>query len=157
MQFTAKPLIAAVAAGTLFGSGLAISGMTQPRIVQDFLDPFGHWNPALLFVMGCALLVAMAGFRLTFRRSRPFWAGKFHLPIARDLDAPLLIGSALFGIGWGLGGFCPGPAIASISSLNGGVWVFLAAMMVGTFATHYLRTRNRLRTSVTQLEISAAE
>ncbi|MBV1703062.1 MAG: YeeE/YedE family protein [Hyphomicrobiales bacterium] len=157
MQITAKPLIAALAAGTLFGSGLAVAGMTQPRIVQDFLDPFGHWNPALMFVMGCALLVAMVGFRLAFRRSKPFWAGQFHLPTARDLDAPLLIGSALFGIGWGLGGYCPGPAIASLPSLNTGVLVFVAAMMASTFATHYLRTRNRVKTPVANLEISPAE
>jgi len=117
--------------GVLFGAGLTISQMVNPRKVTDFLDFFGHWDPSLAFVMGGALLVTALGFRLVLRRPHPLFVPEFHLPSGNRVDARLLGGSALFGVGWGLAGFCPGPAVASLAF---GLWqsvVFVAAMVLG--------------------------
>ena len=95
-------------AGTLFGLGLAISGMVNPAKVIGFLDITGDWDPTLAFVMGGALLVTIPAFRLILKRSRPVLADKFELPTKKDVDGRLLAGSAIFGVGWGLAGFCPG-------------------------------------------------
>jgi uncharacterized membrane protein YedE/YeeE len=117
--------------GALFGAGLTISQMVNPRKVTDFLDFFGHWDPSLAFVMGGALTVAALGFRVILRQPHPLLANEFHLPSQKRIDARLLGGSALFGIGWGLAGFCPGPAVASLAY---GLWqsvVFVAAMVIG--------------------------
>lgn len=117
--------------GTIFGIGLAVSGMMNPAKVLGFLDITGDWDPTLAFVMGGALLVAVPGFALLRKRNGPLLGGVFHLPTRKDLDARLLGGAALFGIGWGLGGFCPGPALSSLSTGIGGVYVFVAAMVAG--------------------------
>jgi uncharacterized membrane protein YedE/YeeE len=117
--------------GALFGTGLTISQMVNPRKVTDFLDFFGDWDPSLAFVMGGALAVAALGFRVILRQPRPLLASEFHLPSGKRIDARLLGGSALFGVGWGLAGFCPGPAVASLAY---GLWqslVFVAAMVIG--------------------------
>jgi uncharacterized membrane protein YedE/YeeE len=117
--------------GVLFGAGLTISQMVNPRKVTDFLDFFGHWDPSLAFVMGGALAVAALGFRVILRQPHPLLANEFHLPSGERIDARLLGGSALFGVGWGLAGFCPGPAVASLAY---GLWqsvVFVAAMVIG--------------------------
>src|SRR6266511_1988982 len=100
-------------AGVLFGGGLTISQMVNPQKVTDFLDFFGRWDPSLAFVMGGALAVTAVLFRFVLRRPRPLYAWEFHAPTSRTIDARLVGGSTLFGIGWGLAGFCPGPAIAS--------------------------------------------
>ena len=118
-------------AGTLFGLGLAISGMVDPAKVIGFLDVAGDWDPTLAFVMGGALLVTIPAFRLILKRPRPVLADKFELPTNKDVDARLLGGSALFGIGWGLAGFCPGPAVTALASGLTPVFVFVAAMVVG--------------------------
>jgi uncharacterized membrane protein YedE/YeeE len=118
-------------AGTLFGLGLAISGMVDPAKVIDFLDVVGDWDPTLAFVMGGALLVTIPAFHLILKRPRPVLADKFELPTNKDVDARLLGGSALFGIGWGLAGFCPGPAVTALASGLMPVFVFVAAMVVG--------------------------
>ena len=118
-------------AGTLFGLGLAISGMVDPAKVIGFLDVAGDWDPTLAFVMGGALLVTIPAFRLILKRPRPVLADKFELPTNKDVDARLLGGSALFGIGWGLAGFCPGPAVTALASGLMPVFVFVAAMVVG--------------------------
>ncbi len=118
-------------AGTLFGLGLAISGMVDPAKVIGFLDVAGDWDPTLAFVMGGALLVTIPAFRLILKRPRPVLADKFELPTNKDVDARLLGGSALFGIGWGLAGFCPGPAVTALASGLTLVFVFVAAMVVG--------------------------
>ena len=104
----AKQSLASLFLGALFGVGLMVSGMMQPQKVQDFLDFTGSWDPSLALVMGGAFLVSALAFPLIVRRKVPLIGHKFHLPTARDLDAKLIVGSALFGIGWGLGGFCPG-------------------------------------------------
>lgn len=137
---------AALIAGLLFGLGLAVSQMVNPLKVLAFLDVFGHWDPSLALVMGGAIAVTMPGFWLLRRLDRPALAPRFEWPTRRDLDRKLLAGAAIFGVGWGLAGYCPGPAIgAAALSLRGTVFleplVFVAAMAVGFFAWHWLTTR----------------
>ena len=125
-------LVLAASIGALFGAGLLLSGMTRPERVIAFLDVTGGWNPSLAFVMGGALVVYAVASRLVRRRrTGPWFDVQFHLPTRRDLDARLLIGSAIFGIGWGLGGICPGPGLVAASSGAVGALVFVAAMTVG--------------------------
>ncbi|WP_353980378.1 DUF6691 family protein [Salinicola endophyticus] len=125
-----KP-VAGYLAGLLFGLGLAISGMTDPARVIGFLDVTGAWDPTLIFVLGAAVVTTFIGYRLVWRRATPLLAGRFQLPSRRDLDARLLGGAALFGIGWGLSGYCPGPAVASLPGLSGPLAAFLVALVIG--------------------------
>ena len=118
-------------AGLIFGLGLLISGMANPTKVQNFLDLSGTFDPSLIFVMAGAVVVTFAGYRLVLRRPRPVLAERFYLPTAKDFDARLVGGAALFGIGWGLSGFCPGPAITSLPLLATGTLVFVPAMLAG--------------------------
>ncbi len=118
-------------AGALFGLGLTISGMVNPAKIIGFLDFAGDWDPTLAFVMGGALLVTIPAFRPILRRSRPVLADEFDLPTKKDVDPRLLAGSAIFGIGWGLAGFCPGPAVTALTSGLAPVFVFVAAMVAG--------------------------
>ena len=115
----------------MFGLGLIISGMSDPAKVQNFLDLFGTWDPSLAFVMAGAIAVTFAGYRIAFGRGRPLLADGFSLPAKTAIDAPLVVGAALFGVGWGLSGFCPGPAIVSLPLLATGTLVFVPAMLVG--------------------------
>lgn len=124
-------MIVALFSGTLFGLGLTISGMVDPQKVIGFLDVAGNWDPTLAFVMGGALLVAIPAFRLIFKRSHPVLQGEFEVPTKKELDASLLGGAALFGIGWGLSGFCPGPAVTALASGLLPVFAFVAAMIAG--------------------------
>lgn len=133
----------ALVSGALFGVGLAVSGMTQPTKVIGFLDILGDWDPALAFVMGGAVLVYAAGFALVRRRGRPLLADQFHLPTRQELDPRLLGGAALFGIGWGLGGFCPGPALTSLASALPGVLAFTGSMLAGMVLWTFLQPRTR--------------
>jgi uncharacterized membrane protein YedE/YeeE len=123
--------IIALIAGTLFGAGLAFSGMTDTSKVIGFLDLAGTWQPGLAFVMAAGLLVATPGFYLLAKRGKPFLADRFFTPESFRIDKPLLIGAALFGIGWGLYGYCPGPAISSLAYLNVDSFIFVGAMAVG--------------------------
>ncbi len=125
-------------AGLLFGLGLAISGMTDPARVLGFLDIAGAWDPTLMFVLGGAVVTTFIGFRLVFARGKPLFAGGFQLPSKQELDAKLLGGAALFGIGWGLSGYCPGPAIASIGGLTVPLLAMLVAMVAGWFIARRL-------------------
>ena len=118
-------------AGTLFGLGLTVSGMVDPAKIIGFLDFAGDWDPTLAFVMGGALLVTVPTFRLVLKRSRPVLADEFDLPTKKEVDSRLLAGSAIFGIGWGLAGFCPGPAVTAMASALAPVFVFVAAMVAG--------------------------
>ncbi|HRI09278.1 MAG TPA: hypothetical protein PKW35_15760 [Nannocystaceae bacterium] len=128
--------------GILFAVGLAVSGMTRPDKVRGFLDITGDWDPSLTLVMGGAVFVFFFAFRMITRRPAPLLGGKFGIPSRRDLDPALLGGAALFGIGWGLGGFCPGPALTSITAGSAPVLTFVAAMLVGMVAhTLYARAR----------------
>ena len=123
--------LVAFAAGLLFGAGLLFSGMIQPAKVLNFLDLAGAWDPSLALVMGGALLVTFAGYRLAFARRQPLCDSRFHLPGKRALDARLVGGAALFGLGWGLGGYCPGPALAALAGPAEGTLAFIAAMIAG--------------------------
>jgi uncharacterized membrane protein YedE/YeeE len=124
-------MIVALFSGALFGLGLAVSGMINPAKVIGFLDLAGEWDPTLAFVMGGALLVTIPAFRLILGRQRPILAGDFALPAESTLDTRLLGGAALFGVGWGLSGFCPGPAVAALVTGLAPVVAFVAAMMAG--------------------------
>lgn len=122
---------AALAAGLLFGLGLAISGLLNPAKVKAFLDITGAWDPSLVFVLGAGVVVAFIGYRLAFAIDRPLLDDQLHLPARTRIDQPLIIGSAIFGVGWGLVGFCPGPAIASLSLGVAPAVIFVVAMFVG--------------------------
>jgi uncharacterized protein len=123
--------LASFAAGLVFGLGLLLSGMADPGKVKGFLDLAGAWDPSLAFVMGGAILVGFFAFRFAGHRARSFLGGPIHLPSARDIDLRLIAGSAVFGIGWGLAGFCPGPALVSFGSGQDKAAVFVAAMLGG--------------------------
>jgi len=127
----ARRLLPPLASGTLFGSGLALSGMTDPERVRGFLDVFGRWDPTLVFVMGGAVLVMAIAWWIRSRLTAPVFGDKFSLPDRRDLDAKLIGGSALFGIGWGIAGLCPGPAMASLAIAPLQALPFIFAMLVG--------------------------
>ncbi|AJY53045.1 MULTISPECIES: DUF6691 family protein [unclassified Halomonas] len=118
-------------AGLLFGLGLAIGGMTDPTRVLNFLDVFGDWDPTLMFVLGGAVTTTFIGYRLVLRRSQPLFAQAFQLPTRRDLDGRLMGGAVLFGIGWGLSGYCPGPAFASFAGLTMPLMAMLLSMIGG--------------------------
>lgn len=123
---------ASLVCGLIFGLGLAISGMANPAKVQNFFDLFGTWDPSLAFVMGGAIAVTAPGyFLLRKARNQPLFAKKFEFPTRKDIDAPLLAGAGTFGVGWGLGGFCPGPAIAAIPILAPGTLIFVVTMLIG--------------------------
>lgn len=127
-------VVTALLAGLVFGIGLLLSGMTNPAKIQNFLDIFGQWDPSLLLVMGGAIAITAPGFYLLRKRSSPAFATRFHWPSRTDLDGKLIGGAALFGIGWGLGGFCPGPALAALplalDGVTGAIW-FVPAMLIG--------------------------
>jgi uncharacterized membrane protein YedE/YeeE len=146
----------ALAAGFLFAVGLAVAGMTQPGKVVGFLDFSGNWDPSLMFVMGAGVVVYLPAYQLITKRKAPLFGGGFSLPSRRDIDAPLVLGAALFGFGWGLGGFCPGPALTSVGALAPSALVFSAAMLLGFGLKRgfdALRTRKRKRRSA-QPEVS---
>jgi uncharacterized protein len=125
------PTLTAFLAGLLFGCGLILSGMSNPAKVLAFLDLAGNWDPSLLFVMLGAILVAAVAFRVGGARARTVFGGAIHLPGARQIDARLLLGSAVFGVGWGLVGYCPGPALTSLGVGGWPTLLFVAAMIAG--------------------------
>lgn len=129
-----KMLLGALLSGLVFGLGLVISGMTQPARILGFLDVFGVWDPTLAFVMGGALVIALPGFYLARSRKRPLLAPQFRWPTRKDIDAPLVVGAVLFGVGWGLVGLCPGPAIVNLATFMPQVFLFVVAMAVGMVA-----------------------
>ncbi|WP_282038427.1 DUF6691 family protein [Halomonas alimentaria] len=129
-------------AGLLFGLGLAVSGMTDPARVLGFLDLAGAWDPTLMFVLGGAVVTNFIGYRLAFKRTAPIYGEAFQLPTRQDLDGRLIGGSALFGIGWGLSGYCPGPAIASIAGPSAPLLAMLVAMVAGWFLARAIPARS---------------
>jgi len=117
--------------GVLFGIGLIISGMSNPQKILNFLDLAGNWDPSLIFVMGGAIMVGLAGFYVVSKRSEAFFGGALHIPTRSDISKPLIIGSLIFGAGWGIAGFCPGPAIVALGADHLKALVFILAMLAG--------------------------
>ncbi len=124
-------LLLALLAGLVFGLGLILSGMTDPAKVIGFLDISGNWDPSLGLVMGGAVLVGLLTFRFSARRTKAFFGDAMQLPTARHIDRRLVLGSMTFGVGWGLAGYCPGPALASLASGGVQALLFVAAMLAG--------------------------
>jgi hypothetical protein len=135
-------ILASFVCGLIFGAGLLISGMNQPEKVLGFLDIFGAWDATLAFVMAGAVAVASIGFALARRRDAPLFAAKFSWPERRDIDAPLVAGAVVFGIGWGLVGICPGPALVNLAGLSLPIVVFVAAMVVGMLGYELWQRQN---------------
>lgn len=134
-------LITALLSGFIFGAGLAVSGMTDTANVLGFLDLFGNWDPSLAFVMGGALLLTITGFYVILKKERPLLDSQFYLPDTTKIDKKLIVGAIFFGIGWGLYGYCPGPAVASIAYLEPETAIFLVSMILGMAAAR--RAQNR--------------
>lgn len=141
------PILTALISGLVFGIGLVLSGMSNPAKVLNFLDIFGAWDPSLAFVMVGAVAVTFVGYRIVFGRARPVFAEIFHLPTSQDVDAPLLIGAVAFGIGWGLSGFCPGPAVTALPMLAPGTLAFIPMMLLGMIAARALQARGVTQSS----------
>lgn len=140
-------LVAVYLIGLVFGIGISISGMANPAKVLNFFDIAGSWDPSLIFVMGGALMVTFLGYRLVLRRPAPVLVPRFDLPTNRKLDARLLGGAAVFGIGWGIAGFCPGGALPALGTGRTEVFVFVAAMLAGIFAARAVLTLTATRTA----------
>jgi uncharacterized membrane protein YedE/YeeE len=132
-------LVTAWAIGLIFGLGIAMSGMANPAKVLNFFDIAGTWDPSLAFVMGGALATTFLGYRLVFRRPAPVLDAGFHLPTAKIIDARLIGGSVVFGIGWGISGFCPGGALPALGLASIDVFAFVAALVAGLMIARALQ------------------
>jgi uncharacterized protein len=139
----ARRIVPPLISGALFGAGLAVGGMTDPERVRGFLDLFGSWDPTLAFVMGGAVVVMAIAWRLQARMKRPIFGERFALPDRSDIDTKLIAGSALFGIGWGIAGLCPGPAVASLGLAPADALPFVAAMLAGMALHRIVSARTR--------------
>ncbi|MCL4791954.1 MAG: YeeE/YedE family protein [Gammaproteobacteria bacterium] len=140
-----RQLLVPLLCGLVFGTGLALSGMTDTRVVLGFLDIAGDWNPALLMVMVGALAVTIPGFWLAQQRGTPLFSPQFFLPASRTIEAKPLIGSVIFGVGWGLYGYCPGPALAALAGFNWQPLLFVVAMAVGVYLEKAFSARSQGR------------
>ena len=134
-------LLTALVSGLIFGAGLGLAGMLNPAKVAGFLDLFGNWDPSLAFVMGGGILVNAAGHQLVQRRPSPLFADSFQLPLSQAIDRPLLIGSGIFGIGWGLAGLCPGPVVASLLLNPAGMIPFILLLLAGLWVGQKIAPR----------------
>lgn len=136
-KYAQMQTLVAFLVGLLFAIGMGISGMTQPQKVIGFLELGPGWDPSLMFVMGGALIVHTLSYRLIRGRKSPLLDTQWHVPQSKEITKPLIIGSALFGLGWGLGGYCPGPGIASVGAGQMTALVFVIAMLAGMFAFRF--------------------
>jgi uncharacterized protein len=139
-----KALVSAFVSGALFALGLGVSGMTKPSKVIGFLDLFGAWDASLAFVMVGAIGVHLVAQRRISKRASPLFDTRFHLPTRKEIDPRLVLGAALFGVGWGLGGLCPGPALVAAASGGASAFVFVFGMTVGAKVEHWLAPATRL-------------
>ena len=144
--------LAGLITGFLFGLGLCLSGMTSPAVIQGFLDIAGAWNPALVFVMAGGVAVTFLGYRFLVPKSRPLWESSFSLPTVTRIDTPLLLGAAIFGIGWGMAGYCPGPAVVSMASGRMSVFIFVLFMLAGMILVRWMRRPRRASMSLRAAE-----
>lgn len=143
---TSKNIISAFFIGFLFAVGLVLSGMTQPQKVMSFLDLFGHWDPSLVFVMVGAILVHSSYFFLVKPKiPKPIFASTYQVPTRKDLTSSLVMGAALFGIGWGLGGYCPGPGVTALATFSLNPTVFVASMLMGMALYRAIETKIPLK------------
>lgn len=133
-------ILAAFLVGLVFGTGIVLSGMANPAKVLNFFDFAGTWDPSLAFVMGAALLVTAIGYRVVLKRAAPILDRSFHLPTKKDIDIPLVAGSAFFGIGWGIAGFCPGGSIPALGLGHGEAWLFVGSMIAGIAIARFIRS-----------------
>ncbi|MCF3934520.1 YeeE/YedE family protein [Acuticoccus sp. M5D2P5] len=140
-------LLLALLIGVVFGTGIAVSGMINPAKVLNFFDIAGTWDPSLAFVMGGALAVTFVGYRLVWREGRPLFAERFFLPTTKDIDAQLIGGSAVFGVGWGIAGFCPGGSIPALGTGIADVYLFVFALIAGLLLAHFAKTFGQLKTA----------
>ena len=136
-----RNLVPSLIVGVIFGAGLALSDMVNPARVQAFLDVAGAWDPTLMFVMGAALVPSAIAYLVRRRMTRPLLGERFSIPESRTLDRQLLVGAGMFGIGWGLVGFCPGPAVAGMVLGAWQPWLFVVAMLAGMMLHHFAATR----------------
>lgn len=136
-------LASAFAIGLIFGLGIALSGMINPAKVLNFFDLAGTWDPSLAFVMAGALAVAVPGYRLVLRRPAPVMEHRFQLPDTRVIDRRLVLGSATFGVGWGIAGFCPGGALPALGTGEPGVYLFVASLIAGLLLARVIQSRTR--------------
>lgn len=143
--------------GLVFGLGLAVSGMTEPAKVIGFLDVTGNWDPSLAFVMVGAILVHWVLYRFIMRWPSPMLGGTFRVPDRRDIDRRLVLGSAIFGFGWGVAGYCPGPGIVSLGSGGAAALTFVAAMLAGMLAFELVDARTRQPSPAQALELSGVD
>ena len=134
-------LLSSFTVGLIFGLGIALSGMINPAKVLNFFDVAGAWDPSLAFVMGGALATTALGYRFVLRRDAPLLEPRFQLPTARDIDARLVGGAALFGVGWGIAGFCPGAAVPALGTGRWEVALFVAALLAGLWVARAIRDR----------------
>jgi len=134
-------VLSAYVIGLVFGLGISLSGMSNPAKVLNFFDIAGHWDPSLAFVMGGALVVTALGYRVVLARPAPVLETRFHLPLSRRIDLRLLGGAGVFGVGWGLSGFCPGGALPALGTGQGDVIMFVTAMIAGILAARALQRR----------------
>lgn len=145
MKNHAKNSWAAFAVGTVFALGLGLSGMTRPHKVIGFLDVLGRWDPSLIFVMAGAIAVHFVSYKWIRRRSSPLLATKWHVPTRKEITGSLVIGAFLFGVGWGLAGYCPGPAVTALASFELRPLVFFISMLFGMGAFHWLNKAFKTR------------
>ena len=136
-----QTLITATLSGLLFGFGLSLSEMTNRHRVLGFLDVTGDWDASLIFVMAGAVLVTVITFHFILKQSAPLLGGKFHLPLIKSLDAKLFGGAAIFGIGWSIAGYCPGPAISALGSLSANPLVFFIFFIIGSCSAHRISVK----------------
>ena len=136
--------------GIVFGTGIAVSGMINPAKVLNFFDIAGTWDPSLAFVMGGALCVTFIGYRLVLRRTRPVYEAAFEIPTKRVIDPRLIVGSGIFGIGWGIAGFCPGGALPALGTFDPRVIVFVAALIAGMLTTRLILDRSSSKNAQTR-------
>ncbi len=137
-----KTLTTSLFCGFIFGLGLIISGMSNPARVLNFLDWSARWDATLAFVIGGAIVVAMPGFHWVRKRHSPLFTDKFDIPSNRTIDSKLVLGASIFGIGWGIGGFCPGPGIVAAATLQEDVLLFVVSMLVGMMGQHWLSAKS---------------
>lgn len=136
-----KNNMTSLAVGILFAIGLGVSGMTRPEKVFGFLDVFGSWNASLIFVMLGAVIVHLIAFRFIVKRKSPLFSAQWHLPTKKEITWPLIAGSFLFGVGWALGGYCPGPALTSLASFQIRPLIFFVSMVIGMLLFRFIDSR----------------